>query len=41
MMIFFIALSIGCWVADLQVLTVVSDIQRKHVECQMKECMLW
>jgi len=37
MMIFFIALSIGYWMADLWIRVSVSDIQPKHVECQMKE----
>lgn len=41
MMIFFIVLSIGYWMADLQVIIEVSDIQRKHVECQMTECESW
>jgi hypothetical protein len=41
MIIFFIALSLGSWIADLRVMIVVSDIQRKHVECQMTECESW
>jgi len=37
MMIFFIALSIGYWMADVRVMIEVGDIQRKHAECQMME----